>query len=101
MAIELGVITSCAVFNPVFSTFRLEMTPTDRVVRTLSAWSVTGKLTTAALTALWGLLATFTGTREAIALAGLLLATPLLLPRRPATVPEASQNALRSSAGSP
>lgn len=101
MAIELGVITSCAVFNPVFSTFSLEMTPRDRVVRTLSAGSVTGKLTTAALTAVWGLLATFTGTREAIALAGLLLATPLLLRRRPATVPEASQNALRSSAGSP
>ncbi|MFF4055011.1 MFS transporter [Streptomyces sp. NPDC001668] len=102
MAVELGVITSCAVFNPVFSTYRLEMTPTDRVVRTLSAWSVTGKLTTAALTALWGLLATLTGTREAIALAGLLLlATPLLLPRRPATVPAVGQDALPSTAGSP
>ncbi|MEU1480314.1 MFS transporter [Streptomyces sp. NPDC005760] len=102
MAVELGVITSCAVFNPVFSTYRLEMTPTDRVVRTLSAWSVTGKLTTAALTALWGLLATLTGTREAIALAGLLLlATPLLLPRRPAAVPTVGQDALPSTAGSP
>ncbi|MGW0421835.1 MFS transporter [Streptomyces sp. NPDC003015] len=102
MAVELGVITSCAVFNPVFSTHRLRMTPTDRVVRTLSAWSVTGKLTTAALTALWGLLATLTGTRGAIALAGLLLlATPLLLPRRPTAVPDASQDALTSQAGSP
>ncbi|MFJ6388233.1 MFS transporter [Streptomyces sp. NPDC091972] len=101
MAVELGVITSCAVFNPVFSTHRLTMTPTDRVVRTLSAWSMTGKLTTAALTALWGLLATFTGTRKAIALAGLLLlATPLLLPRRPAPVPGTSQEALPSGAGS-
>ncbi|WP_162951047.1 MFS transporter [Streptomyces sp. CC0208] len=102
MTVELGVITSCAVFNPVFSTHRLEMTPTDRVVRTLSAWSVTGKLTTAALTALWGLLATLTGTRAAIALAGLLLlATPLLLPRRSAAVPAVGQDALPSSAGSP
>ncbi|MFF4029619.1 MFS transporter [Streptomyces sviceus] len=102
MTVELGVITSCAVFNPVFSTHRLEMTPTDRVVRTLSAWSVTGKLTTAALTALWGLLATLTGTRAAIALAGLLLlATPLLLPRRAAAVPAAGQDALPSSAGPP
>ncbi|MFF1720865.1 MFS transporter [Streptomyces sviceus] len=101
MTVELGVITSCAVFNPVFSTHRLEMTPTDRVVRTLSAWSVTGKLTTAALTALWGLLATLTGTRAAIALAGLLLlATPLLLPRRPAAAPAVGQDALPSSAGS-
>ncbi|MGX1372150.1 MFS family permease [Streptomyces canus] len=100
MAVELGVITSCAVFNPVFATHRLEMTPTDRVVRTLSAWSVTGKLITAALTALWGVMAAFTGTREAIALAGLLLlATPLLLPRRPAAAPAVDQDALPSSAG--
>ncbi|RRR80215.1 MFS transporter [Streptomyces sp. RP5T] len=100
MAVELGVITSCAVFNPVFATHRLEMTPTDRVVRTLSAWSATGKLITAALTALWGVMAAFTGTREAIALAGLLLlATPLLLPRRPAAAPAVDQDALPSSAG--
>ncbi|MFI6932911.1 MFS transporter [Streptomyces sp. NPDC050287] len=82
MAVELGLITCCAVYNPVLSTYRLEHTPTDRVVRTLSAWSVTGKLTIAALTALWGLLAGVTGTRTALAAAGaLMLATPLLLPR--------------------
>lgn len=53
------------------------------MVRTLSAWSATSKAAIAALTALWGLLAAFTGPRAAIALAGaLLLATPLLLPRR-------------------
>ena len=64
--------------------------PTDRVARTLSAWSVTSKATIAALTALWGLLASLTGPRTAIALAGvLLLATPLLLLREPraATAP--------------
>ncbi|WP_020138488.1 MFS transporter [Streptomyces sp. 351MFTsu5.1] len=103
MVVELGVITSCAVFNPVFATHRLEMTPTDRVVRTLSAWSVTGKLLTAALTALWGLLAGLTGTREAIALAGLLLlATPFLLPRRQTPPQETLRDAaLPSSAPSP
>ena len=102
MVIELGVITSCAVFNPVFSTYRLEKTPADRVVRTLSAWSVTGKLTTAALTALWGLLAALVGTREAIALAGvLLLATPFLLSRRPAAPQEQRQDSLPSSVGPP
>ena len=48
----------------------------------LSAWSVTGKATTAGLTALWGVLAGVTGTRTAIAIAGVLaLVTPLLLPR--------------------
>jgi MFS family permease len=100
MVIELGVITSCAVFNPVFSTYRLEMTPTDRVVRTLSAWSVTGKLITAALTALWGLVAVLVGTREAIALAGvLLLATPVLLSRRPAAPHEERQDSLPSAVG--
>ncbi|MEA2458981.1 MAG: hypothetical protein QOC95_1953, partial [Thermoleophilaceae bacterium] len=57
-------------------------TPTDRVARTLSAWSVTSSATIAAMTALWGLLASLTSARTAIAIAGLLmLATPLLLPR--------------------
>ena len=83
MVVEFGLITSVGVYNPVFATRRLELTPADRVARTLSAWTISGKLTTAALTALGGLLAGLTGTRTAVALAGLLmLATPLLLPRR-------------------
>ncbi|MFF6787123.1 MFS transporter [Streptomyces sp. NPDC012510] len=83
MVVEFGLITCIGVFTPVLATQRLTRTPADRVVRTLSAWSVTGKLTTAALTALWGLLAAVTTPRTAITVAGvLLLATPLLLPRR-------------------
>lgn len=86
MVVEFGLITCCAVFNPVLSTYRLDHAPSDRVVRTLSAWSVTGKLTTAGLTALWGLLAAVTGPRTAVAAAGvLLLATPLLLTGRSLT----------------
>jgi MFS family permease len=82
IAVELGLITCMGVFNPVFATYRLEQTGTDRVARTLSAWSVTSNATIAALTALWGLLASITGPRTAIAIAGLLLlTTPLLLPR--------------------
>ncbi|WP_210635340.1 MFS transporter [Streptomyces sp. GESEQ-13] len=82
IVIEFALITSMGVFNPVFATRRLERTPADRVVRTLSAWSATSKASIAALTALWGLLASVTGPRTAIAVAGaLLLATPLLLPR--------------------
>ncbi|WP_171117182.1 MULTISPECIES: MFS transporter [Streptomyces] len=81
--VEFGLITCMGVYNPVLATRRLERTPADRVVRTLSAWSVSTKLTIAALTALWGVLATVTSPRTAIALAGLLiLATPLLLSRR-------------------
>jgi MFS family permease len=85
IALQLGLVTCCGVFNPVYATYRLEQTRTDRVARTLSAWSVTSKLSIATLTALWGLLAGVTGVRIAIAAAGLLiLATPLLLPRRDA-----------------
>jgi hypothetical protein len=51
--------------------------------RTLSAWSVTSNVTIAAMTALWGLLASITSPRIAIAVAGfLMLGTPILLPRR-------------------
>ncbi|MFF7162887.1 MFS transporter [Streptomyces sp. NPDC008086] len=82
MAVEFGLITCMGVFTPVLATTRLERTPPDRTTRTLSAWSITSRTATAAVTALWGLLAALTGPRTAIALAGvLLLATPLLLPR--------------------
>ena len=83
MGAELGLIFCIGVSNPVFATYRLEQSPPDRVARVLSAWSVSTKLSIAALTALGGLLATFTGPRIAIGVAGaLLLGTPLLLPRR-------------------
>ncbi|MER5762505.1 MFS transporter [Streptomyces sp. NPDC002082] len=89
MAVEFGLITCMGVFNPVFATRRLTRTPPDRVARVLSAWSVTSKASIAALTALWGLLAAFTGPRTALAAAGLLaMATPLLLPRRDRTPQE-------------
>ncbi|MGP4008016.1 MFS transporter [Streptomyces sp. 4N124] len=83
MVVEFGLIICIGVFNPVVATYRLEQTPKERVARTLTAWSITGKAATATMTAVWGLLAAVTGTRTAIAIAGLLLlATPLLLPRR-------------------
>ncbi|MBV9058832.1 MAG: MFS transporter [Pseudonocardiales bacterium] len=83
IAVELGLITCMGVFNPVFATYRLDQTAADRLARTLSAWSVTSKATIAALTALWGLLASITSPRTAIAVAGLLLlTTPFLLPRQ-------------------
>ncbi|WP_058041210.1 MFS transporter [Streptomyces roseifaciens] len=83
VAVQLGLVTCCSLFNPVLATCRLDHTDPDRVVRTLSAWSISSSLSIAALTAAWGLLAALTGPRIAIAAAGvLLLATPLLLPRR-------------------
>jgi MFS family permease len=83
LTVQFGLVTCMGVFNPLFATYRLHRTPADLVTRTLSAWSVTSNATVAAMTALWGLLATLAGPRTAIAAAGLfLLATPLLLPRR-------------------
>ncbi len=83
IGVQLGLVTCIGVFNPVLATARLEHTASDRVARTLSAWSVSSSVAIAGLTALWGGLAAATSSRTAIALAGvLLLATPLLVPRR-------------------
>jgi MFS family permease len=83
MTVEFGLIACVGVFSPVLAATQLDLTPPDRVARTLSAWTVTTRAVTAALTALWGLLASLAGPRPTIALAGLLLlGTPLLLPRR-------------------
>lgn len=88
IGVELGLIFCCGVFNPVQATLRLRLTATDRVARTLSAWAVTTKASTALLTAVWGVLGTLLGPRTAIGLAGaVLLATPLLLPRRTTALP--------------
>ncbi len=90
--VEFGLIACIGVFNSVSAGYRLEQLPQDRVARTLTAWSVTAKLTIAAMTALWGLLATLTGTRTAVGIAGLLLlATPFLLPRRDPARPQGSE----------
>ncbi len=83
LAVQFGLVTCIGVFNPVLATYRLQQTAKDRVARTLSAWSVSSSATIAAMTALWGVLASLTSPRTGIAVAGLLmLATPLLLPRR-------------------
>jgi MFS family permease len=83
IVVEFGLILCIGVSNPVLATYRLEQTPAPLVARTLSAWSVSTKASIAVLTALGGVLASFTGPRAAITVAGLmLLVTPLLLPRR-------------------
>ncbi|MFF3438688.1 MFS transporter [Streptosporangium sp. NPDC002721] len=100
IALQFGLVTCCGMFNPVLATYRLDHTDPGRVARTLSAWSVSASLTIAALTAVWGLLATATGPRVAIAIAGvLLLATPLLLPRRENTTQDATPDATPAAAG--
>jgi hypothetical protein len=99
IAVQLGLVTCMGVFNPAFAAFRLRQTPAGRVTRTLSAWSISSSVTIAALTALWGLLASVTSPRAAIAIAGLLLlATPLLLPRHDRT-PQPAREPARAQAG--
>ncbi len=97
IGIQLGLVTCMGVFNPLYATYRLEQAGQDQVARVLSAWQVTKSLTIAALTALWGVLATLTSPRIAIAVAGLLLlGTPLLLPR-PAQVAATSSTSKPSA----
>lgn len=97
ITVQFGLVTCIGLFNPVLATYRLHHTAPERVARTLTAWSISSSATIATLTAAWGLLAAVTTPRTAIAIAGvLLLATPLLLPRREKT----PQNKL-TDAGAP
>ena len=83
MAVELAIIFSMSLYNPVLATHRLEQTPSHHIARTLSAWSIGSSASIAIFTALGGLLADVTGTRTALAVAGLaVLPSSLLLPRR-------------------
>jgi MFS family permease len=84
IVVELAIIVSMSLYNPVLATYRLQHTPQHLVARTLSAWSIGQQASIAIFTALGGLLAAVTSPRAAITVAGLLiLASPLLLPRRP------------------
>ncbi len=101
IGLELGLITSCGVFNPVIATYRLQQTAPDRIARTLAAWSISSTLSIATTTALWGVLSELIGIRAAIAAAGALaLPTPFLLPRvrRPAVTPPDSREPIGAEA---
>ncbi|HEY4276603.1 MAG TPA: MFS transporter [Conexibacter sp.] len=102
MAVELAIIINMSLYNPVLATYRLEHTPTHRVARTLSAWSIGQQAAIAAFTALGGLLAGTTTPRTALAAAGvLILASPLLLPRGERLAPIGDSEAVSSEAAQP
>lgn len=85
MAVEIGMITCISVFNPAFSTYRLLHTADDKVARVLTAWTITARVVTAAATVAWGVLASQTSARTAIAAgAALMLVSVVLLPWRSA-----------------
>ncbi|MEV4385893.1 MFS transporter [Micromonospora sp. NPDC049580] len=94
IVVEGLLITCMGVFNPIYATERLHRTPLGHTARVLSTWSAVSRLVQAALVVIWGVLATLTSPLAAITISGvLLLATPLLLPRRTpsvATEPAAS-----------
>ncbi|MFC4942857.1 MFS transporter [Pseudonocardia sp. GCM10023141] len=81
--VEGLLITCMGIFNPISATERLQRAPAGHAAQVLTTWTAASRLVQAALMALWGVLATCTGPLAAITLSGLLLlATPLLLPRR-------------------
>ena len=104
VVVELGLIASCGLFNPLLAARRFELTPNALTARTLSAWAIVSSASIAVLTATWGLLAEAVGPRRAIAVAGaLMLLTPLLLPRRgrPSGGPDAGTTADASATPGP
>ncbi|MFI7102274.1 MFS transporter [Streptomyces sp. NPDC050161] len=83
IVVEGLLITCMGIFNPIYATERLQRTPVDHTAQILSTWSAVSKLLQAALMVIWGVLATLTSPLAAITMSGvLLLATPLLLPKR-------------------
>jgi MFS family permease len=99
IAVELAIIISMGLYNPVLATYRLEHTPSDRIARTLSAWSIGSSASIASFTALGGVIADATSPRVALTVAGLLiLASPLLLPRREDRAPAGNRES--AAAGS-
>jgi MFS family permease len=93
------LITCMGIFNPIYATERLQRAPADHAAQVLSTWSVSSKLVQASLMVIWGILATLTSPLAAITISGvLLLATPLLLPRRTDMPdPAATSEAVRSA----
>ncbi|MGH3956729.1 MAG: MFS transporter [Mycobacterium sp.] len=77
-----SLLLFCAgVFNPIFITYRMNVTADDHLVRVGTAWSISSKCVQPVFIALGGLLAAATSIRVAIACAAVsLLASSLLLP---------------------
>lgn len=77
------LLFSAGVFNPVFTTYRMQATPTRSLARVVTAWSVTAKSLQALGMAVGGVIATHAGTRPALACGALAIALgSLALPWR-------------------
>lgn len=91
VAVDFGLLFAAGVFNPSFSTYRMEATDDAYMSRVATSWSVSSRAVQAAFMVGGGLVADAAGIRPALVLAGLLcLASASLLPwhaTRPAAVP--------------
>jgi hypothetical protein len=97
MAAETLLLFCAGVFNPVFTTYRMNCTADDHMARVGTAWSISAKSFQPAFIALGGVIAAATSTRVAIVCAAVtLLASSVLLPWRQtsADAPERNEAAL-------
>ncbi|MFE5406407.1 MFS transporter [Streptomyces sp. NPDC056580] len=87
VAADFGLLFSAGVFNPSFTTYRMEATPDAFMSRVGISWSVGAKTCQAAFMIAGGLIAAAAGVRGALLIAGLLcMASALLLPWRQARI---------------
>jgi MFS family permease len=91
-AAEMCLLVATGVFNPSFSTYRMEMTEDGFMARVLGAWSITSRCVQPAFIVLGGALAGLIGLRGALWFAGACcLLSAVVLPwkaAKPAPLPE-------------
>ncbi|MFJ9024065.1 MFS transporter [Streptomyces sp. NPDC102259] len=85
VAADFGLLFAAGVFNPSFTTYRMEATQDTFMSRVGTSWSVSSKTCQAAFMIAGGLIADAAGVRGALLIAGVLcMASALLLPWRKA-----------------
>ncbi|MEU4169273.1 MFS transporter [Streptomyces sp. NPDC026665] len=83
VAVDFGLLLAAGVFNPSFTTYRMQVTQDAFMSRVATSWSVGTKTCQAAFMIGGGLIAEATGVRGALLIAGALcLSSALLLPWR-------------------
>ncbi|MFJ8507768.1 MFS transporter [Streptomyces avermitilis] len=83
VAADFGLLFAAGVFNPSFTTYRMEATRDAFMTRVGTSWSVSSKTCQAVFMIVGGLIAVAVGVRGALLIAGVLcLSSALLLPWR-------------------
>ncbi|MFG2375145.1 MFS transporter [Streptomyces sp. NPDC048504] len=99
VAVDFGLLFAAGVFNPSFTTYRLETTQDAFMSRVATSWSVSSKTCQAVFMIAGGLIADAMGVRGALLIAGVLcLSSALLLPRKTART---SAQGIPAPAGEP